>query len=83
MTSSVIYYSKEQKVQHEMKLSGVTVVLYTLWRLLWSIKVKNKKVRDEVEWRDFFTRYDVFCDLFDLTPSVCCVCAVACDLFKE
>ena len=30
MTSSVIYYSKEQKVQHEMKLSGVTVVLYTL-----------------------------------------------------
>ena len=43
VTSSVIYYSKEQKVQHEMKLSGVTVVLYTLWRLLWSITVHTRK----------------------------------------
>ena len=30
---------KEQKVRDETKSSGVTVVLYTLWRLLWSITV--------------------------------------------
>ena len=30
---------KNKKVQHETKSSGVTVVLYTLWRLLWSIAV--------------------------------------------
>ena len=30
---------KNKKVRHETKSSGVTVVLYTLWRLLWSITV--------------------------------------------
>ena len=30
---------KNKKVQHEMKTSGMTVVLYTLWHLLWSITV--------------------------------------------
>ena len=57
---------KEQKVRHETKLSSVTVVLYTLWRLLWSITVKNKKYN--IRWSRvvlllFFTRCDVFCDL--------------------
>ena len=28
---------KNKKVRHETKSSGVTVVLYTLWRLLWFI----------------------------------------------
>ena len=30
---------KNKKVRHETKSSGVTVVLYTLWRLVWSITV--------------------------------------------
>ena len=30
---------KNKKVRHETKSSGVTVVLYTLWHLLWSITV--------------------------------------------
>ena len=30
---------KNKKVRHKTKSSGVTVVLYTLWRLLWSITV--------------------------------------------
>ena len=30
---------KNKKVRHETKSSGVTVVLYTLWRLLWSIYI--------------------------------------------
>ena len=30
---------KNKNVRHETKSSGVTVVLYTLWRLLWSITV--------------------------------------------
>ena len=30
---------KNKKVRHETKSRGVSVVLYTLWRLLWSITV--------------------------------------------
>ena len=32
---------ENKKVQHKTKSSGVTVVLYTLWRLLWSITVRT------------------------------------------
>ena len=61
---------KEQKVRHDTKSSSVTVVLYTLWRLLWSITVKNKKYN--MRWSRvvlllFFTRSDVFCDLLQCT----------------
>ena len=35
---------KEQKVCHKTKLSGVTVVLYMLWRLLWSITVQKNVI---------------------------------------
>ena len=34
---------KNKKVRHETKSSGMTVVLYTLWRLLWSITVHTRK----------------------------------------
>ena len=34
---------KEQKVRDETKSSGVTVVLYALWLLLWSITVQNTR----------------------------------------
>ena len=34
---------KQQKVRHETKSSGVTVVLYKLWRFLWFITVHARK----------------------------------------
>ena len=74
---------KNKKVRHETKSSGVTVVLYTLWCLLWSIKythtekcnlfvLYNKNWNGLLYWRIFgaWKKKNKSADV-DLTPSVC------------
>ena len=52
--SACVYCNRSQKtsrrLKNKSKSSGVTVVLYTLWRLLWSITVHMHTRKNVIYW---------------------------------
>ena len=65
---------KNKKVRHETKSSDVTVVLYTLWRLLWSITVHTHTWKNVIYLFYKIKIHMVYWRIFGAWRDLMCVC---------